>query len=304
MIKARGNINIDRLKVCFKSNDYIINSLQELFKESGDTLDFVDFRLVRIDEKDTDHMTVAADMDMDGEAHRLGHFKFSLNGMYRDYAFFTFECRALYTPFMTYMGEKSSIAGMVEDIAAVIGLQFNNITMCEIALDTNLNILNSVRKGVRNTEQLDMVVNGKRVAYPSRKIDDYCEIFSATRERLIMLPTISIKQKKEDGLKLKIYNKSKEMGEVSPTKREYIPAWDDIPESQTIYRVEVTVRNQDIADYCRMMCIPTEEALYRLMNNVHNFRNELWSWCSGRLLHFRDKETGETVDILDTYAYC
>ncbi len=303
MIKVKGSLNIDRLKVCFKSNDYVINRLQEQFRESGNTLDYVDFRLVRIDERDKDSLSVAVDMDIDNEVHRFGHFKFSLTGMYRGYAFFTFENKALYTPFMTYMGAKSSIAGMLEDIAAVIGLQMNNITVCEIAFDTNLNILNSVRKAVRNVEQLDMVVNGKRVAYPSRKIDDYCEVFSSTRERLIMRPTISIKQKKEDGLKLKVYNKSREMDEVNPAKKDYIPKWDGIGDKQTIYRAEVTVRNQDIADYCRMQCVPGEEALYRLTYDSE-FRSGLWAWCCNRLLHFRDKATGEHVDILDTYTYC
>lgn len=304
MIKPRGSINIDRLKVCFKANEYTLNRLQDEFAESGNTLDYVDFRLVKIDEKDSDHLTVAVDMDMDEQTHRFGHFRFCLNGMYRDYVFFTFECKALYTPFMEYMKPKGSIAGMIEDIAAVIGLQVNNITVCEIALDSNLNVLNSVRKAVRNTEALDMFVNGKRVAYTNRKIEDYCEVFSSSRERLLMQPCICVKQKRDDGLKMKIYNKSREMDEVSPSKKEYIPEWDDIPQNQTIYRVEVTVRNQDIADYCRMKCIPPEEALYRLMNNVQNFRTDLWKWCSGRLLYFKDKETGETVDILDTYAYC
>lgn len=304
MIKPRGSLNVDRLKVCFRSNDHIINRLQEQFREYGDTLDYIDFRLVRLNNKDNDNLTVAVDMDMDEDTHRFGHFKFSLTGMYRDYVFFTFESRALYTPFSAYMGTKSSIAGMLEDIAAVIGLQFNNITIVELAFDTNLNLLNSVRKAVKNTEALDMFVNGRKVAYNNRKIEDYCEIFSTSRERLLMLPTICVRQKKEDGLRLKIYNKTREMDEATPSKKEYIPEWDDIPSSQTIYRVEVTVRNQDIADYCRMMCIPTEEALYRLMNNVQNFRNELWSWCSGRLLYFKDKSTGETVDILDTYGYC
>lgn len=302
MIKGRESLNIDKLKVCFKSNDYTLNRLQEEFAESGNTLDYVDFRFFRIDDKDSDNLTVAVDMDMDGSTHRLGHFKFPLNGMYRGYVFFHFENKALYTPFMEYMGGKSSIAGMVEDIAAVIGLEYNNITVAELAFDTNINILNSVRKAVRNVVQLNMFVNGKRVTYPTRKISDYCEIHSCSRERLIYPPTICIKQKKEDGLRLKIYNKSKEMDEACPNKKEYIPAWDDIPENQTIYRVEVTVRNQDIVDYCRMQCIPREEALYRLTTDS-KFRYGLWQWCSSRLLYFKDKETDEKVDILDTYNY-
>lgn len=302
MIKSRGSLNIDRLKVCFRSNDYIIDRLQEQFQKSGSTLDYVDFRLIKIDDKDSDNLTVAVDMDMEDNVHRFGHFKFPLNGMYRGLVFFTYENRALYTPFMEYMGEKSSIAGMVEDIAAVIGLEHNNITVAELAFDTNINILNSVRKAVRNVAQLNMFVNGKRVVYNTRKIEDYCEMHSSSRERLIYPPTLYIRQKKEDGLRLKIYNKSKEMNEASPSKKEYIPAWDNIPENQTIYRVEVTVRNEDIADYCRMQCIPREEALYRLTSDS-KFRYGLWEWCCNRLLYFKDKDTGEKVDILDTYNY-
>lgn len=303
MIKPRGSLNIDRLKVCFQSNDCVIDRLQEQFQESGSVLDYYDFRIVRIDDKDKDNLTAAIDMDMEDNVHRFGHFKFPLNGIYKGYVFFTFENKALYTPFMQFMGAKSSIAGMLQDIAAVIGLDFNNITVAEIAFDTNLNILSSVRKAVRNVRQLNMFVNGKRVASPTRKIENYCEIFSSSRERLLMLPTICIRQKKDDGLRLKIYNKSREMDEACPSKKGYIPAWDEIPENQTIYRAEITVRNQDIADYCRMMCIPTDEALYRLTTGEGDFRYGLWKWCCDRLLYFKNKDTGEKVDILDTYDY-
>ena len=71
MIKVKGSLNIDRLKVCFKSNDYVINRLQEQFRESGNTLDYVDFRLVRIDERDKDSLSVAVDMDIDNRSASL-----------------------------------------------------------------------------------------------------------------------------------------------------------------------------------------------------------------------------------------
>ena len=269
---------------------------------TDNTIDQYDYKLVKIAE-DCDNLCVAIDMNIDEETHRLGHFKCSLNGKYRDYIFFSFENRALYTPFMEhYFGTKGNIAGMVEDIAAAEGLQFNNITVCEIAFDLNKNILNSVRRMIRNIEAYDMVVNGKRVAYADRKIDGYCEIHGSTRTRLIYPPTLYISQKRDDGIKLKIYNKTKEMQEESRAKKEYVTEWDEIPENQTIYRVEVTLRNQDVVDYCRMMCISCEEALYRLMYDG-DFRLNLWAWCCDRLLYFTDKATGEHISIIDTLDY-
>ena len=297
MRTAKGKINVDKLKICFKANESLLDNLMEEFKTTK-VLDFVDYQLVLV-EQDEDSMWVAIDMDMDGATHRFGFFTFPLNGKYAKYVFFCFENRALYTLFMNYEGRKSSIAIMLEDIAADMGLQFNNITLVELALDTNINVLAKVRKAIKNTERYDMIMNLKPVKDSRQKIDGYCEVYGGSRERLATPPMLYFRQKKDEGLRLKIYTKTREMEDVSPSKTEYIPEWNDIT-TTPIYRAEVTVRNEDIAAFCEKTGKDKGEALYWLFND--SWRAELWLHCCKRVLHFYDRYTGGIVDILDLCA--
>ena len=143
MRKARAQINIDKLKVCFRANEYLTNTLIDEFNLNGNRdrsendhiIEFPDFRLVCVDNND-DKMSVAIDILMDDKRHRLGCYEFSLNGKYKPYTFFTAENRALYTDFLPWLPHKNSIIGLLEDISASIGLYVNNITCVELALDT------------------------------------------------------------------------------------------------------------------------------------------------------------------------
>lgn len=296
MRTPKGQINVDKLKVCFRANPVLLDNLIEEFK-TNKVLDLVDYKLVIV-EQDEDAMTVALDMDMDGATHRFGYFNFPLNGKYAKYVFFTVENKALYTVFGVWEGRKSSIAMMIEDIATDMGLQFNNITSVELAFDTNVNVLAKVRKAIKNVEQYDMVVNMKQVRTSREKIAGYCEVYGGSRVRLITPPMLYFRQKKDEGLRLKIYNKSREMEDASPAKAEYIPQWNDI--STPIYRAEVTVRNEDIADFCGKTGKDKGEALFWLFND--DWRSELWLHCAKRVLHFYDRYSGGIVDILDLCA--
>ena len=64
MRTAKGKINVDKLKICFKANESLLDNLMEEFKTTK-VLDFVDYQLVLV-EQDEDSMLVALDMDMDG----------------------------------------------------------------------------------------------------------------------------------------------------------------------------------------------------------------------------------------------
>ncbi len=294
MRTPKGQINVDKLKVCFRANPVLLDNLIEEFK-TNKVLDLVDYRLVLV-EQDEDSMLVALDMDMDGASHRFGFFTFPLNGKYAKYVFFCFENRALYTLFMNYEGRKSSIAIMLEDIAADMGLQFNNITLVELALDTNINVLARVRKAIKNCDKYDMVVNMKQVKTSREKIAGYCEVYGGSRERLVTPPMLYFRQKKDEGLRLKIYNKTKEIEDASPSKAAYIPDWNDIT-TTPIYRAEVTVRNEDIADFCTRTGKDKGEALFWLFND--DWRANLWLHCCRRVLHFYDRSTGGIVNIID-----
>ena len=302
MRKARAQINIDKLKVCFRANEYLTNTLIDEFNLNGNRdrsetdhiIEFPDFRLVCVDNND-DKMSVAIDILMDDKRHRLGCYEFSLNGKYKPYTFFTAENRALYTDFLPWLPHKNSIIGLLEDISASIGLYVNNITCVELALDTNLNILQSVKRAIRNYQDIEMIYCGRKVTNPNRKIENYTVTYGGSRKRLYSnRPTIRLAQ--VDGVEIKVYNKTAEMQEATPEKLNYIPQWNGTGR-QNIYRAEVTVRNPDISAFCDASGTDREEVLFRLQSE--EWRASLWLWAANRVLRFRNKHTGEAIDLLD-----
>ena len=164
-------------------------------------------------------------------------------------------------------------------------------------MDTNITVLPKVRKALRNTERYDMEKNNNKITDPYKVIPGYSEMYGGSRVRLSRIPTLYFRQRRDDGLKLKIYNKSTEMAIASPGKESYIPKWNGITNAN-IYRVEATIKNEYIKHFCRINGIPTDEALCRLITD-ERFRNSLWANSVSSVLHFSDKATGKRVDIID-----
>ena len=298
MRASRASINIDRLKVCFLADTDFADRLNEGFMSNPErTIDMGDYVLQR-GLTDPDRMTIYLYITMDGTRYHIGHYTIHLNGRYQPYVFFECDNKALYTEFNRWEDEKCNLASLIEDISADLGLRYNNITSVELALDTTVNVVAKVRKAIKDVEQYDMVVNWKKETDPYRIIPGYYEMRGGSRQRMSYIPTLYFRQKRDDGLRLKIYNKTAEMATASPQKEKYVTEWNDIPPTMAIYRAEVTIRNEDIKIYCRDTKVPLEEALYRMLYD-EKWRDNLWAYSAGSVLHFRNKETDERVDILD-----
>lgn len=300
-----GKISIDRLKLCYRHNhelfDYLISEFNLNGKSENErTIDFYDFLLVLLDHEEEDDKTVkmivAADFFMDGEMHRLGNFEFSVVGMYRQYCFFEFTNKSLYTPFSVMNGNKSNVMCFIDYIADTLHLEFNNVTLAELAFDSNVNIIARLRKTIKDIHGFDMFLNGSMVKDSKCRLNNYGEYYSRSRERITKQPTIYFKQAKDTGLSMRIYNKSRQMQESELAKLNYIPDWLDFGEQQ-IYRAEITIRNTDIADFCTRTGHDKDGALYMLMSE--DWRAQLWQDSTHRLMFFRDKHTGEDIELID-----
>lgn len=303
-----GEVNLDRLKVCFKHNPYLWDYLTTGFNLNNtqfnelecDTLkiEMPDFDLVLIDFEIEDgkvvKMSVAVDFNMDGNSHRLGHFNFAISGKYKAYTFFEFENKALYTAFSLYP-RKYSVAGHLDYIASYLKLEHNNITSVEVALDCNVNVIHRLQKMIKDTTNYDMFYNGHLIK-TNRRLDNYMEIKGRSRDKVEKYPTIIFKQKGDAGLSMKIYDKAKEM--AGTEKQTYISDWLDFAPSAAIYRMEITVKNMDIKDFCALTGHYEEEILMLLTTNNEWLCN-LWGWCAHRLLFFRNRDTGKEINMID-----
>lgn len=199
--------------------------------------------------------------------------------------------------------EKANYVPYFDYIASDLGLEYNNCTRVDIALDTNINVLARVKKNIRNHEGLDMYLCRHKVANADEKIQGHGEYYASTRKRLIKHPGIIIEHTKDEGTLLRIYDKTRELVEHQDDKAEMYYNWlgnDWNREKDHIYRVKVSIRNEDLKDIfckCRDRFLPEMQDLPFWLQMT----NDEWLSCHfyeglSSLLYFRDRETGEKVE--------
>jgi len=113
-------------------------------------------------------------------------------------------------------------------------------------MDTNKNLIATLRKYIKDYKGYEMFLNGNLVHDEYRKLENYGEFYSRSRKKLNRQPTLYLRQKKQSGLALRVYNKS---AELEGSQKDYITNWLGFG-GQTIYRAEITIRNTEIRQYC------------------------------------------------------
>ena len=121
--------------------------------------------------------------------------------------------------------EKSNYVPYFDYITNDLGLEYNNCTRVDIALDANINVLARAKKNIRNHEGLEMYLCRHKVANADEKIQGYGEYYASTRKRLIKHPEIIIEQAKDEGTRMKIYDKTRELVEHRDDKAEMYYNW-------------------------------------------------------------------------------
>ena len=299
MRMLRAETNIDKLKLCYIQPASFFESLLSSFNNTDNgIIDYMEFRL-HLDDTECNQdnqivkMIVSVQYDMDGNNNCLGEFEFSLTGKYKGLCFFTFNNEALYTLFQHYEGIKYNVISFIEFVTAVLGLEFNNVTLAEICLDTNKNLIAALRKYIMDYKGYEMFLNGNLVHDEYRKLENYGEYFSRSRKKLSRQPTLYLHQKKQSGLALRVYNKS---AELEGSQKDYITNWLGFG-GQTIYRAEITIRNTEIRQYCDDTNHEYNEVIQLLIDK--DWRDGVWADAVRRIIYFRSRTTGEEVELGD-----
>lgn len=299
-MKNKYEFNIDYLKICYRQPKGLF---QKIAAAEGDIIYRFDYDL-KIIERDKERI-IAKVLIPDKEGQwSLGTLTLNNTSKYSLWAFFTYENRALYEVFSRLPELKpSNFIGLMEHIADDLGLEYNNCTRIDIALDTTLNVLARLRKRIRNVDELDMFLCRHKVTDPDLKLDGYGEFYASTRRRLIKRPEIIIGQAKEEGTRLKMYDKTRELNENRPDKTaRYFnwlgEAWNK--DKDHVFRIEVSIRNEDLKDMWKKYSkrLRPEELDMPFLSHIQNAVWLAWHFFEGldSLIYFRDKLTGEKVD--------
>lgn len=318
MVSKKYSINTDKLKLCYRLPEEY-NLFQYIIEHSGiahlntediqwktqDTKvyfgaeDFY-FSVLEFARNENNEITKLLCAVMLPDHTKLGDLEIS-NTSFVGKAFFTFTNKSLYTPSTQIFREKHNNVIHLQYIADCLGLQLNNITTIEIAVDTNFNFQRKIQSNITDTTK-EMYINGKKIKDMNTRLKNYFEVKGRTRKQTDKYPTIVVKQ--ADGLSLKIYNKSVEMQENEQGKMEYIPQWNGFggtDDNEQIYRAEITATREDIRDFYAFLSdfrtdwAEPEYFLYHLLNE--DFRALLWHYSTHRLMYFR--ADGEDIDLID-----
>ena len=303
-------VSVDKLKVCLNITDDIYKHLLEHYTkiEVRDNhkyryLDEEDFFLVFYDEEENKMSATLNIKDNDGN-FRLGTFIFNKGKKYKNLAFFSFENDALYRIFTKdYYGKPNSYIHCLMYVAEFYGMTFNNITTLELAFDSDFNFVKKIRKMIKDVNNYDLYLNGKKVDDNEEIMQGYGEYYSRNRMKL-QLPTLYFSQAKTSDMQMRVYDKARELNESTPHKEERYKKWIDWENTDNIYRVEVVFHNTNIRDFFSRYAdkLPEEmgghDNILSLLN-MSDFRMTMFLDATDRLIYFKDKKTKEKISVID-----
>lgn len=308
MCRTNYFVSVDKLRVCLNMPDNLYDYLKDHYTRYDGTtnnriLDEDDFTLVFIEE-DEQKMTATLDVrDTDGY-YRLGTFVFSNSAKYEGKAFFSFENAALYRIYMRqYNGEPTNHICDLISVCDFYGLEFNNITELELALDSNYNYIGKVRRMIKNVERYDLYLNGRKVVN-DETLDGYGEYYSRSRTKLSKLPTLYFSQAKDTDMKMRIYDKATELNESSPHKSARLKEWLGWEDINSLYRVEVVMHNTNVREFIarygdNLVGDAGEHCNILNLLGSAEFRLAMLLDSTDRMIYFRDKHTDKRISLVE-----
>ena len=301
-------VNVDKLRVCFTMPEYLYGYLNEHYTRRDELtdariLDEDTFSLVFIEEDEVKITAVLNVRDVEGY-YRLGTFTFSNSAKYAGKAFFSFENSALYRVYLKFPNEepKNHICDL-QYVADFYRMEFNNITELELAFDSTFNYISKVRKMIKDTDAYDLYLNGKKVK-DDETLDGYGEYYTRSRVKMSKLPTLYFSQAKDTDMKMRVYDKARELNENSPNKSERLKEWLGWDTIDKLYRVEVVLHNTNVREFVerygeRLYSECGEHSNVLNLLGMSDFRLAMFLDSVDRLIYFRNKRTREKISLVE-----
>ena len=301
--KIKYNYNIDYLKLCLNTpSDFFTELAQQV---DGAPIFYHNFFLFITDNgrgKDNDKtpIKISADLYLDeqndeGKNVKMGTFTFFNSSKYDGRSFFEFDNKILYTPLTYKMGYISCFNYVLEQM----NLQINNLTKIDISLDSTRNAEKDILTKIKD-KQSEMIYKGRVVA-ENEILEDFGEFFQRKRAKRERNATLYFQHKKSDGLSMKVYDKTKEIGQKSG--KEYINESNQFGKA-TAHRIEISVKNEEFKKFLAHLVTdggaPHEEleclTNYQLATII-NILPQLFAYTTEKLLYFRSN--GRKVTLVD-----
>jgi hypothetical protein len=199
-------------------------------------------------------------------------------------------------PVKTWTQNSSNSIFLLNQIANFLGVHFLSFTSFEIALDGNVNYGSKIWQAIRKPELIPFI-NGKSYEdYESdKRLDGIGLYYSITRKRQVDM-TIYFSFK-DSTLKLKSYNKSKEI-ETNSYRKRYI--LNKIGRDCELFRLEITATDKQIRPLInKLYGINSEADFIHALTDEYELKRIFEYWIE-KLIYFRlGDKAGEKVTIFN-----
>ena len=293
-------ISIDKLTLCYRAKDEIVQKLNEC----NELIDSDDcFRLVRVPSDEalfanSFHVMIKFPYS-DGRKgfveRKFATLKTRLRSMEdTNYVWLYLENWVFYEIFVVSNSSKCNWLSCVDYVANELELSLNNITDLHIALDSTVNFAKKIKHAQLN-DAYELILNGKLRSNKKKILKEILYVQTGDQHRLRTL-TVYINPKKQDGLSLKIYDKKLEL---EKSNKGYIPIWSGLEDKD--YRVELSVKNEHLREYYQNKgrTIPDQALMVTLASQTESqgLLFDMLYYFSNRLLRFRYE--GKVISIFE-----
>lgn len=305
--KRKTRFNLDRLRISYLQPAWLWDSVKDYPKDHQFVRGEDSCCTCKVTEEYFDRQGTrkAIDVEMRNTITDalLGTFHFNDGREFDGLCFFDVDNAALYDDFSTAYVDMAAIG---------FSLVPYSLTQVDVALDTNFPVLPRLMLHVKDTDNLDMIVNDRAVTDATQTIENCVEVYGRSRSSRQRVPSLYFSQSM--GLKMRVYNKA---AEVSISGKEYITASNGF----SGWRLEVVCKWQDFQKWLNYVntsgASHINEAWKKQTNeedkhylgrsigflNDEAYKQALWTYCANRLVHFREVHGGRNlVSLYDAVA--
>lgn len=273
---TKVKINLDKVEICYVGSKELIDNIEDTKHWDRDHY-YLEYEDKENKDKRETILSIYVD-DFENDKVKFGTLKFG-NSFENDndiirYCWLRIENRILYN--------KSCISTTISTMYWIqddLGLEFNNITALDIALDSNISWFRRIKNAIRNKSLIPIVLNR---AYPNvgeEEIEPIDFRHKDNRKRYTS-NTMYINNSDKDMI-FNVYDKGKE---IIKSGKLYIREW--FNSEGNINRAEIRLKNKSLNEYCEKNNISQYDLYMQLSDDNKLF--DIYYFFSNRIIHFVD----------------
>ena len=288
-------ISIDKLKICYR-----LNLTSELHKLQNNPIDEFEcpewnFKLRRVDGNHFDFIYEIIYLEYSDNEFKefkeqvFGKIQWGLrsdkNDALQSYVWLNIDNKQFY---LKYDYQTMNRLPYLDYIESALGLEFNNITHLDLALDASTNFSKALVKMIRNKDYYP-IINGTKITDRKKLIEDILYIGIGNLER-IKEYNILIQQKDND-ITVCAYNKKREIEHKS--NKSYIMEVNNNPKQ--LHRLEVRIKSDAMKNF-----FDDEQIKYKASMLYDNN----WLWLIyltylNRVIRFQEVKSKKSYNVIE-----